>query len=86
MGPGEPVDVLSVKQHTMGYFETFLRRPVVMSSILFIIAINLVPLMSVVAVISTFAYRRTGRVLPGALLCAILVTWYLVVGQATQAG
>lgn len=51
-----------------------------------IISINLVPLMSVVAVISTFAYRRTGRVLPGALLCALLVTWYLVVGQATQAG
>jgi len=50
-----------------------------------IISINLVPLMSVVAVISTFTYRRTGRVLPGALLCALLVTWYLVVGQATQA-
>jgi hypothetical protein len=41
--------------------------------------------MSVVAVISTFACRRTGRVVPGALLCGLLVTWYLVVGQATQA-
>lgn len=49
-----------------------------------IIAINFVPLMSVVAVIATFTYRRTGRYLPGAFLCALLVTWYMVVGQATQ--
>ena len=47
--------------------------------------VNLVPLMSVVAVISTFAYRRTGRYLPGALLGALLMARYIVVGQATQA-
>jgi len=50
-----------------------------------IIAINFVPLLSIAAVISTFAYRRTGSTLPGALICGLLVTWYVVVNQATQA-
>jgi hypothetical protein len=50
-----------------------------------IIAINFVPLMGIVGVVSTFLYRRTASALPGALLCAGVVTWYVVVGQATQA-
>lgn len=51
-----------------------------------IIAINFLPLMSFVAVVSTFAFRRTGHHLPGALISAAFVAWYVVVGQATQAG
>ena len=51
-----------------------------------IIAINFVPLMAIVGVVSTFVYRRTASALPGALLSAGVVTWYVVVGQATQAG
>jgi hypothetical protein len=50
-----------------------------------IISINFVPLMAFVAIVSTFAWRRTGNHLPGALVCAAFVAWYLVVGQATQA-
>jgi hypothetical protein len=50
-----------------------------------IIAINFLPLMSAVAVISTFLWRRTASAVPGAVVCALLVAWYLVVGQATQA-
>lgn len=50
-----------------------------------IIAINFLPLRSIAAVVSTFAYRRTGNALPGALLCGMLVTWYVVANQATQA-
>ncbi|MEO8057686.1 MAG: alpha/beta fold hydrolase [Burkholderiales bacterium] len=50
-----------------------------------IISINFLPLMSFVAIVSTFAYRRTGHHLPGALISAAFVAWYLVVGQATQA-
>jgi pimeloyl-ACP methyl ester carboxylesterase len=49
-----------------------------------IIAINFVPLLGFVAVLSTFVHRRTERILPAALLCAALVAWYMVVGQATQ--
>jgi hypothetical protein len=51
-----------------------------------IVAINFVPLMVIVALVSTFAYRRTGSYVPGALICAALVSWYVVVGQATQVG
>ena len=43
-----------------------------------------VPLMALIAVVSTFAYRRTASHLPGALLSGGLVAWYVVVGQATQ--
>jgi hypothetical protein len=49
-----------------------------------IIAINFIPLLSIVAVISTFVFRRTNSYLPGALISALLVAWYAVVGQATQ--
>lgn len=49
-----------------------------------IIAIQFVPLMAVVAVISVFTYRRTGSHLPGALICALFVTWYVAAGTATH--
>jgi len=51
-----------------------------------IVAINFVPLMIIVALVSTFAFRRTGSYVPGALICASLISWYVVVGQATQGG
>jgi pimeloyl-ACP methyl ester carboxylesterase len=50
-----------------------------------IVAIQFVPLLAIVAVIATFTFRRTGSSLPGALICALLVTWYVVAGTATQA-
>lgn len=49
-----------------------------------IIAIQFVPLMSIVAIIATFTYRRTNSYLPGAFICALFVTWYVVAGQATH--
>src|SRR5580693_602560 len=50
-----------------------------------IIAIQFVPLLAIAAVIATFTWRRTGSSLPGALICGIFVTWYVVAGTATQA-
>jgi pimeloyl-ACP methyl ester carboxylesterase len=50
-----------------------------------IVAIQFVPVMAIVAVIATFTWRRTGSSLPGALICGLWVTWYLVAGTATQA-
>jgi pimeloyl-ACP methyl ester carboxylesterase len=50
-----------------------------------IIAIQFVPLLAICAVIATFTWRRTGSSLPGALICGIFVTWYVVAGTATQA-
>lgn len=50
-----------------------------------IVAIQFLPLMVIVAIIATFTYRQTNSYVPGALICALLVTWYIVAGQATQA-
>jgi pimeloyl-ACP methyl ester carboxylesterase len=50
-----------------------------------IVAIQFVPLLAICAVIATFTWRRTGSSLPGALICGLFVTWYVVAGTATQA-
>jgi pimeloyl-ACP methyl ester carboxylesterase len=50
-----------------------------------IIAIQFVPIFAIVAIIATFTWRRTGLSLPGALICGLFVTWYVVAGTATQA-
>ncbi len=50
-----------------------------------IIAIQFVPLLAICAIIATFTWRRTGSSLPGALICGLFVTWYVVAGTATQA-
>jgi pimeloyl-ACP methyl ester carboxylesterase len=50
-----------------------------------IIAIQFVPLLAICAVIATFTWRRTGTSFPGALICGLFVTWYVVAGSATQA-
>ncbi len=49
-----------------------------------IVMLQFVPLLSIVAIISTFAYRRTASYLPGAFINALFVTWYVIAGQATQ--
>ena len=50
-----------------------------------IVAIQFVPLLAICAVVATFSWRRTGSSLPGALICGLFVTWYVVAGTATQA-
>ncbi|SMQ61302.1 alpha/beta hydrolase fold [Devosia lucknowensis] len=49
-----------------------------------VVAIQFLPLMAIIAFLSTFTYRRTGSYLPGAFINALFVTWYIVAGQATQ--
>ncbi|MEM1436198.1 MAG: alpha/beta fold hydrolase [Pseudomonadota bacterium] len=51
-----------------------------------IIMIQFVPLLIIVALLSTSCFRRTGDHRPGALICGLFVTWYVVAGQATQVG
>jgi pimeloyl-ACP methyl ester carboxylesterase len=67
---------------TTGHVPTFFMNDALRT----IVAINFVPLMSIVAFVTTFTFRRTATYVPGALICAALVAWYVVVGQATQAG
>lgn len=49
-----------------------------------VVAIQFLPLLAVIAVIGTFTWRRTNSYVPGALICGLLVTWYIVAGTATQ--
>lgn len=49
-----------------------------------VIGIQFLPLLAVVAFLSTFAYRRTASYLPGAFINALFVTSYIVGSQAIQ--
>jgi hypothetical protein len=49
-----------------------------------IIAFQFVPMMAIVALITTYFYRRTGHVYVGAFTSGILVTWIVVASQATH--
>lgn len=49
-----------------------------------VIAIQFAPVLAACAVISVFTWRRTGGALSGAVICGLLVTWYIVAGQATH--
>jgi pimeloyl-ACP methyl ester carboxylesterase len=47
-----------------------------------IIAFQFAPLLFAIGVICAFAYRRTGDYVPGAFVCALFITWYIVAGTA----
>lgn len=49
-----------------------------------IVAIQFVPLLAVLGVIFAFTWRRTASYLPGALISALFVSWYMVAGTATH--
>lgn len=49
-----------------------------------VIAIQFKPVLAATGVISVFAWRRTNGALTGALICGLLVTWYIIAGQATH--
>ncbi len=49
-----------------------------------VIALQFVPVLSAVAIIGIFTWKRTGSYRPGGLIAGILVTLYVVAGTATQ--
>lgn len=49
-----------------------------------IVMIQFAPLLLMVSVISTCAWRHTGSYVAGALINGLWVSWYIVAGQATQ--
>ncbi len=67
-----------------GLFFATGRLPTDFDPLTTVIAIQFVPVLAAAAIISTFAWRRTGSALPGALICGLIVTWYMVAGTATQ--
>ena len=50
-----------------------------------IVMIQFAPLLVMVAVVATSAWRLTGSYMAGALVNGLWVSWYVVAGQATQA-
>ena len=49
-----------------------------------VIALQFVPLLAAIAIITIFCWRRTGSHITGALMVGPLVTLYVVAGTATQ--
>ncbi len=49
-----------------------------------VIALQFVPVLTAVAIIGIFTWRRTGSYRPGGLIAGMLVTLYVVAGTATQ--
>ena len=49
-----------------------------------IMGLQFVPILGIVALISTFTYRRTNSYVPGAVIASLFVTWYVVAGSATM--
>jgi len=49
-----------------------------------IVAIQFVPLLAVIGVIGVYTWRRTNSYVPGALICALLISWYVTSGTANH--
>jgi pimeloyl-ACP methyl ester carboxylesterase len=49
-----------------------------------IVAFQFVPVNLVASAISTYFFRKTGKIYAGAFVNALLITWYIVAGQAIQ--
>jgi len=49
-----------------------------------IIAIQFVPILAFAGLAGVFIWRRTGGYIGGAVLCALVVTWYITAGTATH--
>ncbi|MBX3485695.1 alpha/beta fold hydrolase [Phenylobacterium sp.] len=49
-----------------------------------VIAIQFVPLLGVIGIIGAWTYRRTNSYVPGALICALLISWYVTSGTANH--
>jgi pimeloyl-ACP methyl ester carboxylesterase len=49
-----------------------------------VIALQFKPILAATGLVAVFAWRRTNGALVGALICGLLVTWYIVAGQATH--
>lgn len=49
-----------------------------------VIAIQFVPLLAVIGVIGVWTWRRTNSYVPGALICALFISWYVTSGTANH--
>ncbi|MFZ3590263.1 hypothetical protein ACOI1C_13610 [Bacillus sp. DJP31] len=69
----------------MAYIPLFVNEEMdVAKSLLNIVAFQFVFINFLTALISTFFFRKTGSIFTGAFVNALLVTWYIISGQAVQ--
>jgi pimeloyl-ACP methyl ester carboxylesterase len=94
-GDSAPVQYLTAIAALAGGFAVFLlvdyglffvtgQLPTAIDPLSTVVAIQFLPLLAIVGVISVFTWRRTGSYVPGALISGLFVTWYVVAGTATQ--
>ncbi len=76
--------VLLLYQYGTLFTTGALPNPTAPESLLAIVAIQFVPILAIVALISTYFFYKTGKIYVGAFLNAIFVVWYIVAGQATH--
>lgn len=60
------------------------RLPGFADPLLSVIGIQFVAVLAIVGVIAIFCWRRTNGAFAGAVMCGLLVTWYVIAGQATH--
>jgi len=49
-----------------------------------IVMFQYIPIFAIVGWVSTYFYRKTGHIYVGAFVCAMLITWIIVAGQAVH--
>jgi hypothetical protein len=49
-----------------------------------IVGIQFVAVLALTGLLAVFTWRRTNGPMLGAVVCGLLVTWYVVAGQATH--
>jgi len=60
------------------------RLPTAFDPLSTVVAIQFLPLTALMAVVGVFTWKRTGGYAAGAVICGLLLTWYMVAGTATQ--
>jgi hypothetical protein len=72
--------VLLIVEYAVMFSTGFLATPA--EPLNTIVAIQFVPLLATVGAIAAVTYRRTNSYVPGALICALLLSWYVTAGTA----
>ncbi|HEY2051689.1 MAG TPA: alpha/beta hydrolase [Caulobacteraceae bacterium] len=75
------VVLLAVQYATLGVTGRLLSPREALNTI---IAIQFVPVLAFVGLVTIFAWRHTGGYLAGGLICALVVSWYVTCGTATH--
>jgi pimeloyl-ACP methyl ester carboxylesterase len=58
--------------------------PIPMAGLWYIVMFQFFPIFAIAACLMTYYFRKTGHIYAGAFICALLVTWIVVAGQATH--